>query len=463
MRRWIQILCVSVFSSVAWSQAKVVIDVGEAKVRRTLLALPDFNYLGAEKSSSNLQKVRELFNVVRNDLDSTGQFTFIKPEAFLEDTTTLGLRPSPGEPQGFDIKKWQSIGTEFLVRGGAQVAGGDIVLEIYVYQVSDGKVMLGKRFSGPTAGLRKVAHTFSNEFMKSVTGKEGFFNHRIVASIDSGPQTHREIYTMDWDGANSKQITTHKSIAISPSWSSDGKHIAYTTFVSRKVGKGPMKKNPDLFMFEVQTGRRWLVSYREGLNSGAAFFPSSNDLLVTLSSGGVADIFKMSLDGKKTMPITKGPGRAMNVEPAVSPDGKRIAFSSDRSGVPMIFVMNIDGSAPKRITFAGHYNSTPSWSPDGKSLAFAGFDKSKDNFDVFMVNVDTTQLVRLTSAKKASGRFANNEEPIFSPDGRQVFFISDRDGQRQLYLVNTDGSNERRVTFDKKYYSKPKWGPPSDN
>ncbi len=446
----------------SYAQNTVFIDVGAARVRKSLLALPEFLYVGSNKSSANLGKSQEVFAVIRNDLEVSSLFNFIKPDAFLEDTKKVGLKPAPGSENGFDFNKWKSIGTEFLIRGGVQVIGSTVSLEIYAYYVPQAKLVLGKKYSGPSKALRKLAHTFSDDFVKAVTGKDTFFLRRLVVSVDEGPRTHREVHIMDWDGHNDKQITKHKSIAISPDWSEDGKHVAYTAFVNRKIGKGPMKKNPDLFMYDINSGKRWLVSYRDGINSGANFMPNNKELLVTLSKNRTADIYRMSLDGKTIKQITHGPGSAMNVEPAISPDGTKIAFSSDRSGKPMIYVMNVDGSNAKRITFAGHYNATPTWSPDGKQIAFAGYDKDKGNFDVFLVNADGTGLTRLTSAKKANGKFAQNEEPTFAPDGRHVLFISDRTGRRQIYMVDTDGSNERRITYDDRYYSKPKWGPEQD-
>jgi TolB protein len=209
----------------------------------------------------------------------------------------------------------------------------------------------------------------------------------------------------------------------------------------------------------VKTGKRWLVSYRTGMNSGAEFLPDNRNMLITLSQGKTADIYKMSVDGKSIVPLTHGPSLAMNVEPAISGDGNMIAFSSDRSERPMIYTMNTAGGDIKRKTFAGLYNSTPTWSPDGKKIAFAGLDKTHDAFDIFIVNTDGSGLQRLTSAHRPNGHWASNEDPAFSPDGRQILFVSDRTGTRQLFLINTDGTNERRLTYDRLYYSKPKWGP----
>jgi TolB protein len=446
----------------SYAQSKVLVDVGEAKTRRTLLALPPFNNVGTQSGG---QAAQELFSVVSNDLDVSGYFTLIKPDAFLEDVSKKGLRPAPAAPNGFDFDKWKTISAEFLVRAGYKVVDSTLSFEAYVYNVNTKAVVFGKKYEAPTSAARKLAHTFAGDFVKAVTGKESFFLNQVVTSVDSGPRTFREIYIMDWDGSNAKQITSHRSISISPDWSPDGKLIAYTAFITRRIGRNSLaKKNPDLFMYEVKTGRRWLVSYRDGINSGANFLRSSAELLLTLS-GRTADIHRMSLDGKKTLPLTRGPGQAMNVEPAVSPDGSKIAFSSDRSGKPMIFIMNSDGSNVKQLTFAGHYNSTPSWSSDGSKIAFAGVDKAKDTgdgrtgaFDVFVINANGTGLKRLTSARKPNGRWANNEAPSFAPDGQRVMFVSDRTINSQLYMVNIDGTNERRITYDNKFYSKPKWG-----
>ncbi len=447
------------FCSSTFAQNKVYIDVGEARVRKSLLALPSFKYLGASKTSKNLSTVEDLFNVIRADIEVSGLFQLIKPDAFLENPEEVGLKPAPGEPGGFNFSNWKSIGSEFLIRGGAQVTGDEITFEVYTYYVPQAKLVFGKRYTGPTSQVRKLAHTYANDLVKNITGKESFFLHRIVASVDKGPQTHKEVYTLDWDGHNLTKISNHRSVSISPAWSPDGNHIAYTAFIKRRIGrKKQLKTNPDLFIYEISSRKRWLVSYREGLNSGAAFFPDNNDMLVTLSQGKGTNIWRMNRRGKSAKRITNGPGRAMNVEPAVSPDGKKIAFSSDRSGKPMIYVMNTDGSNVKRLTFAGHYNSTPTWSPDSKKIAFAGFDKAKSNFDIFVVGVDGTGLERMTSARKENGKWSNNEEPAWSPDGRHILFISDRTGPRQIYMVNADGSNERRITYDDRYYSKPKWG-----
>ena len=463
MRFLVSLFLLLSFPAVTLAQdSKIYIDVGQAQVKKSLIALPPPNYLGSQSTNaSHLQAGQNLYKIIVNDLTVSGFFTFIKPDAYLEDPAKVGMKPAPGTPGGFNFQSWKTIGTEFLVRSAYNVVGNDLTFETFVYHVPTTTLVMGKSYKGALSATRKIAHTFSDDLMKALTGKRGIFQTKLVASRQDTPFAekvkgagHKEIYVLDYDGANETKITSHQSIALSPAWSHKGDKIAYTAFAYHPAQK---VRNADLFVYELGTGKRFLVSYRKGINSGAAFLPGDANLLLTISQEGSPDIFKMDIEGKDVKPLTRGPNRSMNVEPAVSPDGKTVAFSSDRLGRPMIFTMNIDGSNVKRLTFAGKYNASPAWSPDGKTIAFAGYDK--DHFDIFVMKTDGTNLKRLTDARKPNGKPSNNESPSWSPDGRHIVFSSDRTGHSQLYLVNPDGTNERRITDDRYNWEKPKWSP----
>ncbi len=167
----------------------------------------------------------EIFNTITNDLTVSSYFQFINQSAFLEDTSKAGLQPAPGQPNGFKFQSWSAIGTDFLIRAGYSIVGNEVTLETYVYHVPRANLVVGKKYKGPVSSARRIAHTFSNDVLKALTGTEGPFLSRIAVSSDrSGIQT-KEIFVMDWDGANVDQVSNHRSIAISPAWSPDGKRL----------------------------------------------------------------------------------------------------------------------------------------------------------------------------------------------------------------------------------------------
>jgi TolB protein len=444
------------FSLHAFSQESssgIQIDVNQGKTKKSLIAFPPLQFAGNPATAKNFQSIGgEIFRVIVNDLSVSSFFQFISQSAYLEDSSKTSIRPITADPGGFKFESWKQIGAEFLIRGNFAINGDSLTLEVFAYNVARGQVVLGKKYRGNTSNARRIGHIFSNDFMEAITGSKGMYLSKIVVASDRAGANFKEIYTMDWDGTNIEKISNHKSVALSPAWAPDGSKVAYTAFVQRAKTK---TRNADMFVYEIASGKRWLVSYRQGINSGAAFHPNGQSIYLTLSQNGSPDIFKMDLEGNLGNKVTNGPRGAMNVEPTISPDGSRIAFSSDRSGKPMIYVMGLDGSNPTRLTFAGQFNATPAWSPDGKKIAFAGW--SDDHFDVFTMNTDGSGMIRITSAKKPNGKWAQNEDPVFSPDGRHLMYTSNRTGNHQIYISNLDGSEERRVTNDSYNYYKPKW------
>lgn len=429
------------------------IKVGDAKIKKSTLAFPALQFSSSTAVAPQYQRVGvELYKIIKNDLDITSYFEVLDPKSFLEDTSKVAPVPITEVSNGFKFDSWKAIGADFLLRLSFTLTGESLELDAYAYHVPRMQKIMNKKYKGVTSQLHKIAHRFANDLVFALTGKEGIFLSKIVVSSNRSGSKFKEIYIMDWDGGNQQKVTSHNSITLSPNWSPDGKKIIYTAYV-KKGSKG--LRNPDLFLLDLEKNQRWLVSYRMGLNSGGFFHPDGKSILMTMTEKGNSDIYRVDLDGNIIKKLTNGPSGALNVEPAVSPDGSKVAFSSDRLGKPMIWVMDIDGSNAGKRTSAGEYNSSPSWSPDGKKIAFAGLDGR--HYDIFIMNADGTNLERLTSAKRNDGKWSSNEDPVFSPDGRHVMYSSDRDGTNQIYMVNADGTNERRVTFDKNHYYKPRW------
>lgn len=432
------------------------IKVGDAKAKKSAMAFPFFNNLGANNTGSAVATASEIFSVAKKNLELSTYFSIISNDAYLEDLSKKSLKSVPDEITGFNFDPLKKIGAEFIIRAGYSVIGKDITVEMYLYHVTDSKLIIGKRYKATVDQSVSIGHTLSNDVIEALTGIRAPFMAKIVTTFDNGSGGPKEVAKMNWDGSEFEQLTQHKSIALSPSWSFDGKKIVYSVYTKLIKKTGGSMSNVSLYVLDLVTNKRVLTSFRPGVNSGAIFTKDGQSIYLGMSMGsGSADIYKINLKGEIQSRLTKGPAGAINVEPSLSPDGSKIAFSSERGGRPMIYVMNADGSNVKRLTFKGAYNSSPSWSPDGSKIAFAGQNDS--NFDIYVMDADGSNLRRVTTAQKLNGKPAHNEDPSFSPDSRYIVYSSNRTGKNQIYISTVDGSEERRVTNDHRNYYRPKW------
>lgn len=449
MKKSFLFLITFVFLSFVFA-SEPIIKVGEAKSKKSNLALPTFNNTSAVKNVQHEKIAFEVYNVLRQNLALSSYFNVQPTASYLENTTNLSAKPKTIDPKGFLFTSWKTIDSDFLIRATYSINGAELTIESFLYNVNQEKLVSGKRYKAPSSQAKLIGHTFANDILESLTGQKGFFLSKLIAVTDR--TGYKEVVSMNWDGSDSQILTSDRNLAVSPNWSPDGKNIIYSLY-TKKVRSS--QQNLTMFIHDLNKGKRSVLSNRNGLNSGGCFAPDGKSVYLTISNNGTPNIYKLDLRGKELAQLTQGPAGAMNVEAAVSPDGSKIAFSSDRGGKPMIYIMNSDGTNVKRLTFQGKYNSSPSWSADGTKIAFAG--QIDSYFDVFVMNSDGSNMIRVTSALKKNGKRASHESPSFSPDGRYLVYTSDRTGKNQIYINTLDGLNEQRVTNDSYNYFKPKW------
>jgi TolB protein len=409
------------------------IAVGDAKTKKTVIAFPTI------RSQGDLGSIgANIAETVNNDLLFMDIFKFLNASAFIEPASaglTLGT---------FKTTDWSSIGAEFVIKSQVLPDGANIALEAYLHDVTTGKQVLAKRYVARKADAKTLGHTMANDIVQALTGLPGIFLTKIAMTCDRTGK--KEIYVMNFDGRDVKQITTHRSIAFAPAWSPDGTRIAYSLFTRHKGNI----KNIDLYEFDFANSTIKMLSNRKGINSGAAYSPDGSKIALTMSFLGNPEIFTLDPNTNTVTRLTQSFG--FDVDPTWSPDGKNLAFVSSRTGVPMVFSMANDGSKATRLTFAGRYNATPTWSPRNNKIGFAGWIDGR--FDIFIMNPDGTNIERLSKNQ------GNNEDPNFSPDGQFVTFSSNRTGQRNIYVMNIDGTFVKRLTYGLGNCVAPKWSAP---
>ena len=358
----------------------------------------------------------EIARVVSSDLDFTGIFQPLNPNSFLED---------PGETLRVDFDTWRVLGAEALVKGRVvDEGGGRIAVEARIYDVYKGRRVVGKRYRGASQYSRKMAHKVANEIFKYFTGDEGVFDSQITYA---GKPTSRakEVFVADFDGSNRRQITRNASINNLPKWAPGGNRIAFISF---------KKGQPTLYTINRGTSGAGPVRPSSVIYKGS-WAPHGNELVVAGRVGsGNTEVLRLSLNGASVSRLTNNP--AIDSMPAYSPDGSKIAFVSDRTGTPQIYLMNPDGSGQRRISFQGGYNVNPEWTPRGDRIAYAGMVGGR--FNIMTMRPDGSDVQQLTSS-------GNCEYPTWAPNGRQLAFQQGRGASTAIYVINANGANLRRI------------------
>ena len=369
-------------------------------------------------------------NTLVNDLNESGLFKVNT----LSESNSLETLP------GGLFAQLRAAGAKYYLFGKINNNGNSVAINLI--DLKTALTIFNEEYIINSARPWSTAHVIVDDMIELFTGLRGCTASQI-AFINPYKLEDNEIYIIEADGREKRQLSYSNSLSISPNWSPDGKNLVFSSLID---------KNWSLMMINVYTGQSQDISNWQGLNSTPSFSPVNPDIIAFSSTrDGNSEIYTCRTDGKNLRRLTNH--SRIDSSPSWSPDGKQIAFISDRSGQPMIYIMNSDGSNVHRLTSSiNAYEDSPCWSPRGDRIAFVIlFDRS---FDIATASPSGDDTVILTSGA------GSNENPRWSPDGLKIVFSSTRLGGKNIFIINSDGSNVRPLTKDNNSFS-PAWAPAS--
>ena len=371
--------------------------------------------------------------IVNADLERSGYFKMMAEQS-------MPARPSKAAEVNF--KEWQALGQSYMVIGQVVDAGGQYNVQFQLLDTYKSAQLLGYRMVSSSADLRRTAHHISDLIFEKLTGKKGVFSGRIayITTTDLGnkQQSHR-LQVADADGFNPQTIASSVEPLMSPSWSPDGKKVAYVSFE---------RKSAAIYVQTLATGERVRVAEFPGINGAPAWSPDGTRLALTLSKDGSPDIYVLNLSTRALMKLTKS--FAIDTEPSWSPDGSSIVFTSDRGGKPQIYMVPSQGGQEKRLTFSGNYNARASFSPDGRSLVMV--HGNGNDYRIAVMDMATRSLNVLTGGRA-------DESPSFAPNGAMILYASKKGRTGFLSAVSLDGKMQQKLVFNSGEVREPSWAP----
>ncbi len=330
-------------------------------------------------------------------------------------------------------QRWRAIGAQFLLDGTIVQAGGQVVIEARLVDLVSGELAFSKRYRAGVSAAAVAAHTIANDLVQVFTGRPGPFLSRIAFVSDR--TGHPELWMMNWDGSDPRQLTKHGSIALSPAWSPDGRHLVFTSY---------LRGTPALYLLTPSEGYLKLLWDGGGVNSSAAFSPDGKTIAFASSVDGNVDIWAIPVAGGQARRLTTA--KAIDTQPCWAPNGRQIAFTSTRSGSPQIYLMDADGTNVRRLTFGGSFHDEATFSSDGMRIVCT--TKVRGRFQLATIDIGD-------GARTVIPGPGSNENPTFSPDGSMIAFTSTRTGSTQIFVTDAAGV-PRRLTDQGSNHS-PAW------
>jgi len=358
--------------------------------------------------------------------------------ADLDDSNAVNVRPKsfyptsqPAQPSDVRPAEWLSppVSAAYLSLGYGAIQADQFVFRGYLVDLTPNPPLIASIYRGPVsdAGARKAAHEFAADIIRKLGGQPLFGTKIYFRSKRSG---NPEIWVMDADGSNQRQVTRTNKLLAFPAISPDGDALAFVEW-------SPF---PRLVLWSTELARPIRFANPDADTvAPATFTANGRQVIFSYHRHNRSTILIANRDGSSPRKISES--GFVDIEPKLNPKSGSIAFVSDRSGKYQIYTMNLDGGDANRVTNGEGYASNPAWHPKGEILAFAWTrGPVPGGFHIFVMGAAQRSPVELAPA---NGR---DDNPNWAPDGVHLVFCSTRSGSPQIWTMLADGTHLHQLT-----------------
>lgn len=370
--------------------------------------------------------------IIDSDLARSGQFSPVSRRDMLS---------LPTRAEDIFYRDWRAIAARYLVIGRVS-KGAQLRVEFALYDVERGIELFSSQVVGPEFEARMIAHRVADAIYEKLTGIQGAFATRLIyVSVTRNPEG-KDFYRLtvaDADGQRPIVLLEGRDPILAPSWSPDGKEVAYVSFESSR---------PAIYRQVLSTGAREQLTNFRGLNNSPVWSPDGKSMALVLSKDGSPDIYLLDLETKQLTRLTRH--YAIDTEPTWMPDGKSLLFTSDRGGRPQIYRYTLATGKVERVTFEGRYNARARVAEDGRNVALV--HQRDGRFHVAVFDLITERMTVLTETSL-------DESPSIAPNGSLVIYATKRGERSVLSAVAVDGGVKFSLPARSGSVQEPAWSP----